>query len=330
MKWWKFFLRKKSFFKMESKDTPIIRVTTYNVLANSMATPDFFQLDNPEHLQLEVRLPKLLSKLECFIKSYDIIALQEVDIALACGGINTLFLEHHYEVLRAHYSTMPERDAFGNFLCIPIKKYKILHYGQERIGSFITMPQNVGKMVLPNKKVNNNVYEEAQKRDSTMLYALLQDIKTNTIFYVFTYHMPCAFWWIPVMTLHIDALKSRIDVIAKNNRFILLGDFNEVPGTDLFNFLMDTSQFSKSLAPCSLWAPSTNMLLKDAKLTRNILPTNRARNKNGTLFQGCLDHIFYSQMIPLEYVVETIQFDEELPNAENPSDHVPVSCVFTI
>jgi endonuclease/exonuclease/phosphatase family metal-dependent hydrolase len=306
-----------------------IRVTTYNVLANSMAIPQFIQVRDPHHLTMESRMPLILHELEIMICNHAIIALQEVDIALACGGINELFLKSNYEVLRAHYSTKPERDGFGNFLCIPNDLYKVVQYGQERIGAHIPTPSLLTDQV-------GNVFVEAQKRDNVMLYARLESRQSGFQFYVFCWHMPCAFWWLPVMALHADALKYRISRIVKATAFILLGDFNTVPGTPLYDFICDTEQKTPNISPCAGWNPLCDDLrLRDARQDVcgiAALVTNRARNSSGKLFQGCLDHIFYAgaALVPVAYNLHKLTSEHELPNACHGSDHVPVSCTFEI
>jgi mRNA deadenylase 3'-5' endonuclease subunit Ccr4 len=316
--------------KMEAK-TPVVAASSYNVLANSMATPRRITVAKPEFLSLEFRMPKILQRVKEMTDRRAIIALQEVDVALACAGLSELFVAQGYDVLRAHYSTMPERDGMGNWLAIPLDRYKVLHYGQERIGNYI-LGSSDPCPPPPNASCAANAYLEAQKRDTTMVFAKLLDRASNHVFFAFNYHMPCTFWWIPVMTLHADALKLRMAHHAGDQSFVLLGDFNEVPGTPLFEFLLNGT-ITEVLQPSPSWRATSKLPLTELRqaLGQEVAAkTCQARDAKGKLFCGALDHVFFRGLVPVSFQSTALGPETELPNDCEPSDHVPVHADFAI
>ena len=96
-----------------------VSFSTYNVLANSMATAIFFKVDNVSHLTLPSRMPNLLREVTGMMLLSHIIALQEVDIKVASSGLHQAFISGNYYPLTAHYSTMDGRDFFGNIIAFP-------------------------------------------------------------------------------------------------------------------------------------------------------------------------------------------------------------------
>jgi mRNA deadenylase 3'-5' endonuclease subunit Ccr4 len=303
-----------------------INCSTYNVLANSMATKDFFQVEKDEYLELSNRMPKILNSIDEMITNDSIIALQEVDIKLAASGLHQKFIDNNYYPLTAHYSTMESRDYFGNVIAFPTKLYKLITYGQVKIGSLISAPENRTEAFLPlfNRKVDHDVYTEAMKRDTCLLYVVLEDKNTNKRFVVSTYHMPCTFWWPGVMTLHVDTLLKQIDILKQDLPCILLGDFNAKQYTPVYNYITQCIM-DESYYPLPNWEKSDNLQLTDARIAVNypLIPTTKCKNKNGDLFCEILDYIFVSKEFEVTKFDQK-QTNEIMPNLKEGSDHLPI------
>lgn len=308
-----------------------VKITSWNVLSKTMCDTRFFA-ESP-HLDWNNRIPLINSEIRKLIESDQIIVLQEVDIDIA-SKLHTIFSEHDYYPLTAHYSTMPGRNYFGTMIAFPKKIYQLQSYGQQKIGEYIKTPDNIAELHLtqPNngKKMTETVYQEAQKRDSALLYAYLTNRVTGLTFAVFTYHMPCAFWWLPVMTLHADALFIQITKLAGELPFILAGDFNTLPNTPLYNFYTTGSATELEIMPYPDWKPTerTRKVL-DTRVKFEYVKTTQCTNSKGDLFEGTIDYIFYSEDFEVSsFTVQPIT--ENLPSSTMPSDHVPINAEFTI
>ena len=79
--------------------------TTYNVLANSMATQQFFKARN-DVLSLKHRMPLILREIKNMMKRMDVIALQEVDIKVASSGLHQAFMANGYYPLMQTNTSM--------------------------------------------------------------------------------------------------------------------------------------------------------------------------------------------------------------------------------
>ena len=338
----------------------MIRCSTYNVLANSMASPEFFDVPDANVLKLESRMPLLLRSLEKLTDRREIILLQEVDIKLAGNGLHQFFSQNNYYPLTAHYSTKPNSDSFGNWIVFPRDLYDLVSYGQERIGLSIPTPTDehcliesaqpvykcrpvmeTGAYKSQSPKSNNNVYVESQRRDSTLLYCVLRT-KSQHEFCVFNYHMPCAYWWPAVMTLHADTLLTRVRKLSHGLPFILAGDFNTIPNTPIYNYLTrlqlvgHDGQLDPSYYPSHHWKPNPdNMAVLDTRVQCGhfFIPTTQCRNRNGIWFRETIDYIFCGNGEHNTWTVK--EFDQDQPNDDMPntnqgSDHLPISCLLDL
>src|SRR3989338_7040924 len=292
--------------------------TTYNVLANSMATQQFFKARN-DVLSLKHRMPLILREIKNMMKRMDVIALQEVDIKVASSGLHQAFMANGYYPLTAHYSTMEGRDFFGNIIAFPIEKYNLENYGQVKVGQFIVPSGDQSTWSIP-KTGTNTLYQEAKCRDSCLLFAILSYKETpSEKFAVFTYHMPCAFWWPPVMTLHADAIMSLIERHREGLPYILLGDFNTKPNTPIHTFLKTGTITDPTYLPYVGWKSEheherereLNMIDNGELYDR---ASTQCRNGKGELFRDNIDYIFSSTEWKL------LEFKQENPTEDMPND----------
>ena len=306
-----------------------IQITSWNILSKTMCGPRFFA--KSPYLDWKHRVPLIITEITKLVKTGQIIVLQEVDIEIA-SILHTVFSEHNYYPLTAHYSTMVGRNYFGTVIAFPNDIYQLQSYGQLKIGEYINTPNNIAELNLtqPNngKQMTDNVYHEAQKRDASLLYAYLINRETKFTFAVFTYHMPCAFWWLPVMTLHADALFVQITRLAEELPFILAGDFNTLPNTPLYDFYITGNVTASEILPYADWKPTerTRKVL-DASVGFDCTKTTQCIGSGGGSFEGIIDYIFYSEDFEIShFVVQPII--EDLPSSTMPSDHVPITAMF--
>lgn len=315
----------------------MINITTYNVLAQSMSSTKFIKTD-PVFLELSVRMPKILRELQACFDRRDIICLQEVDVTLAGAGLHQAFIANGYYPLTAHYSTMQGRDYFGNVIAFPIEKYNLIGYGQCKIGDHILVPEQYSNPIAPQpfndgkpRTVTCDVYQEAAKRDTALLYASFEDKLSNKKFLVHTYHMPCAFWWPSVMTLHAEALLRKVKEVSNGLPYVLAGDFNTCPNTPVYKLITEGTINDKEFIPSSEWKHASVSPLADIRTLCGVpfLSTTCARNPSDSVFDEAIDHIFCSPDFSNHSMFYTPP-SGEMPNSDYGSDHVPVSCTLTL
>jgi mRNA deadenylase 3'-5' endonuclease subunit Ccr4 len=329
----------------------MIRATTYNVLAQSMMK---YVKGEPEHLLWSHRCELISAELRPRIAAHHIIALQEVDQTMD-EVLSRLFQDTSYTILKSFYSS-PDRARFGAWLCVPSEDYDILESSSTRLGNLIPIPADVTNSQRPLQQRQDSeqidVFADATRRSNEMIYARLRRKSSVNSFVVATYHMPCAFWWPGVMTLHLAALKAELWRIQQSCGYsqpafvLLLGDFNITPESSLMEFLLH-SQLSSEILPLPDWRPPQNML----QFSRLAPEGNEDWFTcwNGS-FKGSLDHAFLagtsveacsddSRQSPEQEAAKPTQAlvqspvlkvfitppDQSIPDQFRGSDHVPVS-----
>ena len=166
-----------------------------------------------------------------------------------------------------------------------------------------------------NEDIHTNI-ENAKKRANLVVRMKIR-LNNGKDFYLYNYHMPCAFKTPLVQTLHIHALK-RIIASFPDIPYILAGDMNILPTSKEYEFLTDTT------------SPIT---LKSSYLVANKEePEFTCFNYTtfGGEFCGCLDYIFVSDEFKVLKSHLLLTTKTELPNADCPSDHLPLRSVLSL
>jgi len=166
-----------------------------------------------------------------------------------------------------------------------------------------------------NEDIHTNI-ENAKKRANLVVRMKIR-LNNGKDFYLYNYHMPCAFKTPLVQTLHIHALK-RIIASFPDIPYILAGDMNILPTSKEYEFLTNTT------------SPIT---LKSSYLVANKEePEFTCFNYTtfGGEFCGCLDYIFVSDEFKVLKSHLLLTTKTELPNADCPSDHLPLRSVLSL
>jgi endonuclease/exonuclease/phosphatase family metal-dependent hydrolase len=164
-------------------------------------------------------------------------------------------------------------------------------------------------------EVNTNI-DNAKKR-ANLVVRMNIHLNNGKAFYLYNYHMPCAFKTPLVQILHIHALK-RIIASFRDIPYILAGDMNILPTSKEYEFLTDTT------------SPIT---LKSSYLIANKEEPNFTCFNYTTFggeFCGCLDYIFVSDEFKVLKSHLLLTTTTELPNADCPSDHLPLRSVLSL
>ncbi len=173
-------------------------------------------------------------------------------------------------------------------------------------------------------------------RANGFIFARLRDTATNTAFCVATYHMPCAFWAPPVMTIHAALAAQRVIALAAGTPYVLTGDFNIKPGDPQYLLLttgaLAADHPAQPVAPAwERWRPEVAPALRSAYAEAHGAEpafTNYAAVKDEPPFIECLDYIFMGpgvQVLSADAGVGAFPAADvpgPFPTQAEPSDHV--------
>jgi 2',5'-phosphodiesterase len=319
------------------------RLITYNVLSSHLCEPDYFKSCDPQNLKPEVRLQRLIHKLQSEIKKKTIICLQEVSLLWA-GDLHRFFAENNYYFITGLYGK-PKNGYMGVGLAFPLDRYALLDVKIERLSDyrdwqylsqfnvkFRNFCQGVARFFKFKSNWEHPQYF-AQTRFNQFVFIRLEDRVNQEKFCVANYHMPCVFFIPQVMTIHVAMIAQRVQELAQDQQFILAGDFNIRPYSSQYQ-LLTTGKIDPSNKDYPLglqndnWQPNLKYSLKSAYqeiLGKEPDFTNYAKVKDKEPFVDTLDYIWLSPHWEVKEVINLPKKEEItsfFPNEENPSDHL--------
>lgn len=156
----------------------------------------------------------------------------------------------------------------------------------------------------------------------------------NQSVWISTFHMPCAWDCTPMMMATLMLLLKELNYIVKDERHILGGDFNFMPDSAMFKYML-TGNTEVGDLPFSFGRPYNWKFFSSPMNVVDPLPytTKTFGCIEGKEFCGSIDHIFYSGS-GLQYI-RTEKSEPPLdkiymPNGKHPSDHLPVIAQFSL
>lgn len=198
---------------------------------------------------------------------------------------------------------------------------------------------------------------------SKMLSMLLKKRNNGKHFIVATYHMPCKFTEKFLMMAHIHIIKKKLMSFKKaymdlhnlgNISVILAGDFNSLPDSSEYALLTNKKNNDPDIMLMNnLYSEVgeslyTDLVFESAHMKRNNEEpefTNVADRRN-VKFKGCIDYIFVTDELKIRactvglikkaekndnnHGIHENVSQEVFPSWVCPSDHLPLSCAFTI
>lgn len=333
---------------------------TYNVLSSHLAGANHFRYCDPEDLNADARMDKILSLLKNEVADESIIALQETSVYYA-NTLHKFFSDNDYYFVNRHYGAA-FNDYMGVGIAIPKSKYELLQTDSIRVGDKLIMPRfkkyhwflqyfiSFWKMIVnfftsiliyfKLMKKPHDHWWHAKQRWNILVSMLLKDKKNGDTFWVSTYHMPCAFRNPDVMLIHSALALQHIQKLANDDTkdmipYVLMGDFNFKPLDSMYELYMEGEIDEKH--------PERPKMVPGLKFDLSVIPvfsaykeffgeepeyTNNARVQELPHFIECLDYIFLSRkwqvMDCLEAGGRKEDVDHPFPDKENPSDHVPL------
>lgn len=340
-----------------------VRVVTYNVLSSQLASPSHFTSADPEHLDASKRLPLVLKKLGEEIDSSKanngspvVLCLQEVSNDWA-GSFHTWFANRGYHLVTGLYGNK-FNGYMGVAVAYPTEAFEavdvdISRLADKRVGGWPrapdpTLTDQVLSTVKPFwtiplgfaglwKKPKEDEWAMSQRRYNILVTITLKDKKSGQAFCIGTYHMPCAFYKPPAMTIHSEMAARHVQDIAASKDglpYILTGDWNITPDSSMYKMLttgsLDKDDPSFPMIKHGMEWSVTAAPMRSAYAEKGGEPnfTNYAQVRDNDPFVDTLDYIFLSPQWQVDKTKSIVHRDVSngpFPNAQEPSDHVMIA-----
>jgi exonuclease III len=337
-------------------------VVTYNMLSNTLADPASFPWNEEEDLRAAVRWSRIEAKLIEWMEQDAILCLQEVSLAWS-AKLSILCAENGYIPIWHGYGSS-KSGHMGVAVAVPTAKYRVKRVQFTRTGSFINkvLPYTGEGSTAASGEDSYDVWSEARMSHNYIVFVHLETrLDEAQSVGVASYHMPCRFRGLTrgVMTLHAWAVASMLKQWSKECGCPVLvgGDWNFKPEDVQYELLSTGGSATMDAATDPLdddprgslhspyssadWSPSTQFPLQSAYRTVHGADpdfTNFSRFAGSTEhFLGTLDMVWVGPNIrvtgaPILPAIdcEMVSSGRYMPNAEEPSDHLPVQIMFTL
>lgn len=324
-----------------------LNVVTYNILAKLLCTEDNFALPNynPNDVLYANRYMRMWANLEPHIEVGSVICLQEVDVQTS-GQLQIDFKKRNYD-LYFHAYGMPHNGYMGVAIALP-SNLKVVGVDKFRLADGKEWPRIQNKTPFGSKflKLVTGGYLDFTPKNYTnwfksksrwnFMITLEIEYGLNKKLFVSTVHMPCAYRYPATMLTYTALTMEHIQKLAGNNPFVLAGDFNITPNTNLYNLLTtghcDETSLDSDFPPEDEWRPKF-LELKPMKSAINALYGEEPEWTNYCLnsvfgstepFRNTLDYIFVSDHFTVTNAFREADEDKLCPNSREPSDHVLV------
>ena len=291
-------------------------IITFNVGTPFSLVPAEYPDCDPAILDRLRRKNAILSLMTSWLRTSPIIVLQEVPYNWK-QDFDRYFTKRNYTFHCMNYG-QKTNGILGVGIAVP-NSYAINPEEVEfiRVADYIECDYDSSDYSSSDNEVHTNI-ENAKKRANLVIRMKIH-LNNGKAFYLYNYHMPCAFKTPLVQILHIDALK-RIIAPFPDIPYILAGDMNILPTSKEYEFLTNTE------------SPSYITLKSSYLIANKKEPEFTCFNytKFAGEFCGCLDYIFVSDEFKVLKSHLLLTTNTELPNADCPSDHLPLRSVLSL
>jgi mRNA deadenylase 3'-5' endonuclease subunit Ccr4 len=303
--------------KMTTTSPPVnFNIITFNVGTPFSLTPSEYPDCDPAFLDRLRRKNRILSLMTSWLRTSPIIVLQEVPYNWK-QDFDRYFTKRDYTFHCMNYG-QKTNGILGVGIAVP-SSYGINPEEVEfiRVADYIECDCDSSDEYSSDNEVDTNI-ENAKKR-ANLVVRMKIHLNNGKVFYLYNYHMPCAFKTPLVQILHIQALK-RIIASFPDIPYILAGDMNILPTSKEYEFLTDTE------------SPSSITLTSSYLIANKEEPEFTCFNYTtfGGEFCGCLDYIFVSEEFKVLKSHLLLTTETELPNVDCPSDHLPLRSVLSL
>ena len=330
-------------------------VHSYNLLSSHLSEADYFLHCQPKNCLPEIRFPRILEILQNSIKQNAILALQEVSRDWA-GDLHVFFAEHDYTMIDSLYGGR-KNGYMGVAIAYPRQHYTLNGCEISRIADRLSRPRLEAGALQPAGPLTgwfgwmksffvseptakweapNDPWEISCGRYNTAIWTLFQAKETQEEFAVATYHMPCAFWCPPVMTIHMLEVIRHCQALSAGKRLVVAGDFNVMPSSSQYRMVTTGIANPEDKAdvppPNGQWSAVLAQPMNSAyAAVHGEEPSFTNRAGVESQFTETLDYLFYSHesLRALSTVdLPTVEETPFMPNDTQPSDHLLVGATF--
>ena len=304
----------------ETKEQTNIRVISFNLLVQCYAGSS--QPEDRSCLEDTYRWTLLIKLLEKEIQGgANILCFQEVSWDWR-NRLVSFFREHGYDFTYDNYGHkyndyMGVMMAWNNKMFSAVESSVVVGDHIKERSNLIKPSMSCGewffnKLCCRQKPDRITAYDslvksfkDAKRRRNVLQCVQLTDTNDKTVC-MMNYHMPCAFYDIEQMRLHIECVVNSVHEYAKTSPVILTGDFNTKP--------YDSTYYGFS----SLKNAYVIIHGKHPEATTN---AKTLRGDKVSTFVGTLDHCFFTGDGLAPYSAEVTDASKSMPNMDWPSDH---------
>ncbi len=333
-----------------------VPIVSYNVLSPPLAKASYFKYCDPADLGADVRLSRVLHKLEEAVSKKSIICLQEVSLSWS-GPLHSFFARRGFQMILGTYGSyfngyMGVAIAYSNEFEADDVRVQVLadtarwprenppNMFERAIQSFFGFFTNE---TAKDRKRNRSPWLQARDRKNVLIFARLRARATGASLCVGTYHMPCAFRTPPIMLIHSALAVATFQRLAKGTPGVLAGDFNIKPHDSAYRMITtgamspmhpDFPPDAPDGSPADKWFPRKFKPMRSAYAAVNGKEpefTNYARTGDAPEFIETLDYLFCTDGVD---VVDVLPLPKRkdvkgpFPVKNEPSDHIMIGATF--
>ncbi len=243
-----------------------VKITSYNVLSSFLSAANYFKNCKPEFLEPNYRLNELFKKLDIETDQDAVICLQEISTPWA-GKLHSYFSEKGYYLVTGLYGNK-WNGYMGVGIAIPSEKYEIEEVNITRISDTKKMPRKekpTGYVVAITAfftkllatitgfflyfatlarlykapETKTDLWDNALYRSNQLVCVRLRDRKSDKVFCVGNYHMPCMFKLPSVMMVHCALSAQHLQRFACQHPYVYAGDFNIKPDSTMYRLMTE-------------------------------------------------------------------------------------------
>ncbi len=346
-----------------------VRLATYNVLNPALVSPTRQVQCEPRFLDASYRLAQVLRKLGPEIEAGAVIGLQELCLEWS-SALHVLFAAHDYHFLTAHFDSKV-MGHMGVGLAFCRRRFALEAASTVCVADLKPGPPEGARdgdaVVSSLDPAGNDGTWELVRKQPHQLIAVRLRPRTGAggSFAVAVYHMPCLYKSPNAMAVHATLAAQHVTAFAGGRPFVLMGDFNIVPGerkdltAPVYKLLTGAPAAAAAAAVTGVLAPPPEFE-GDAWVARvdpplrsayavaqggaepEVTNVNAKAPERGGLFANTLDYIFVSQggwrvvgVLPLPRLADLPRFRgtadvQALPHEGEPSDHLMLAATLAL
>ncbi|KAL4499815.1 hypothetical protein ABPG72_015164 [Tetrahymena utriculariae] len=306
-----------------------ISITSYDILSDLYTDPSYYPYCPKQYLNFDYRKWKIVEEIK--IINSDIVCLQEVD------HIEDFYYYQFQDLgYQIQYALQPYKTE-GILVMFKKDKFKMIY---EHFVDF-------------NYEIPDTFNKTHYQRNNKALIIQLKHLNSDLKIVIANTHL---FWDSQneeiLLLQTAQLLKYLTQNYKEDENIILCGDFNSMPSSNIIKYITDKKELQLSRVEQQL---QNNVFIKDMMAIHNMFSQMNLINLKSSYddylktrkhpeftnytqdFKGTLDYIFYNpnmkqfQLSDIrEIPIDLIKKEQGLPSQHYPSDHLPITTIFSI